>query len=162
MTSVREADEREGSLSDDWSFFKWLTTVAALKARCQTQTYRVSPGAPNFHFHQIHKQPETKSVTFPITCNRAADLPVGFCKRSLHLLTHRLVNVDVFGRIPANPASTSVVGQKRVRTREDTRVPLLFGPWETNQGCLRAWSVLKRFVGFFSIMFPMKSLAVEV
>lgn len=116
VTSVREADEREGSLSGDWSFFKWLTTVAALKARCQTQTYLVSPSVPNFHFHQFHKQPETKSVTFPITCSRAADLPVGFCKRSLHLLTHRLVNVDVFSRIPANPASTSVIGQQ---TRED-------------------------------------------
>lgn len=51
---------------------------------------------------------------------------------------------------------------KRMRTREDTHVAAAVWPWETNQGCLRAWSVLKRFVGFFSIMFPMKSLAVEV
>lgn len=32
---------------------------------------------------------------------------------------------------------------------------------KANQGCLRACSVRKRFVGFFSIIFLMKSLAVE-
>lgn len=114
---------------------------------------------PKFHFHQIYKQLGIKSVTFTMTSNKAADLPFRFGKCSLHLLTHRLINVNIFSCIPGNPANTSVIGQ---RSRKDTCIPLLFWPCETNQGCLSAWSVVKRFLGFFSIMFPMKSLAVEV
>ena len=70
-----------------------------------------------FHFNQIHKQLGTKTVTFTVTGNKAADLPLGFGKCSLHLLTHRLINVNIFSGIPCNPANTSVIGQ---RTHNDT------------------------------------------
>lgn len=130
-----------------------------VKGSLSEQTYRVSSGLLNFYFLKIPKQLGTKSATFTITSNKAADLPLRFGKCSLHLFTHRLINVNIFSCIPSNPANTSAIGQQ---TRKDIRVPLLVWPCETNQGCLSAWSVVKRFVGFFSIMFPMKSLAVEV